>query len=77
MIYQMISSIMTWDKRLGVTDKNIKESLKESGKYGMSLEGFLKDYTALEAMDYVLEGKLPEKQVEDINITIGLMGYVL
>ncbi|NLM42799.1 MAG: hypothetical protein GX201_02065 [Clostridiales bacterium] len=64
-------------QRLGVTDKNIKESLKEGRKVWNEFRRFSKeDYTALEAMDYVLEGKLPEKQVEDINITIGLMGYV-
>lgn len=64
-------------KILGVTDKDIRESLSAARKVWNEFRRFSKEgYTALEAMEYVLEGKLPEKQAEDIGVTIGLMGYV-
>lgn len=64
-------------KILGVTDKDVRESLSGARKVWNKFRSFSKKgYTALEAMEYVLEGKLPEKQAEDIGVTIGLMGYV-
>lgn len=62
---------------LGVTERKMKAALKKGQKIWKEFYTFCKKgYTAAEAIEYIEQGKVPEKREEDALLSIGLMGYV-